>query len=473
MAVPIKLHRLSKYADLSEVLQWLRSPGDVVKEGESLVEVLSDKATVEITSPASGSLLQIVVPAGSEVPAGTTLAWVGQPGEQPGETEPVAQRDLQATPPIDDGADRDAAVRPAVASRGPVKAVPAARRLATEHRVPLESLVGSGPGGIVTVADVEKGIAKHSAKVAQESETDSRAPDRPRRPRISPVARRLAKEHGLDITQVQGSGPAGTITKTDIQRLLDLQRAESLQALQLVTTPGAGTGERETTVLPLKGIQRSMSERMTISHQTIVQATTVADVDMTAIAELRKRIPASYTAFVVKAAANAVTEYPLINSSLEDDSIVIKKHVDMGVAVAAKEGLMVPVLRHAEGKSLAQIHGEVEDLASRARSRALKSSELLGPTMTVTNSGAFGSLLFTPIIVLPQSATLGMGKVAPTPVVREGQIVVRSIMYLCLSYDHRFLDGAVAVRYLQRVRALLEDPISLLWDGDLRTEQER
>jgi 2-oxoglutarate dehydrogenase E2 component (dihydrolipoamide succinyltransferase) len=209
---------------------------------------------------------------------------------------------------------------------------------------------------------------------------------------------------------------------------------------------------------------------MSISHQTIVQATTVADVDMTEIVKLRERIPASFTAFVIKAAADAVSDFPLINSSLEEDSVVIKKQVDMGVAVAAEEGLLVPVVRNSCAKTLAQIHHDVEDLAARARSRSLTSAELSGPTMTVTNSGAFGSLLFTPIIVLPQSATLGMGKVAPTPVVRGGEIVIRSIMYLCLSYDHRFLDGAVAVRYLQRVRALLEDPISLLWDGEVIAE---
>jgi pyruvate/2-oxoglutarate dehydrogenase complex dihydrolipoamide acyltransferase (E2) component len=188
---------------------------------------------------------------------------------------------------------------------------------------------------------------------------------------------------------------------------------------------------------------------------------------MTEIVRLRERIPASFTAFVVKAAARSVSDFPLINATLEQDHIVLNPHVHMGVAVARDDGLLVPVIRHAEGKSLAQIQREIQAYSDRAQSRTLSIEEMRDPTMTVTNSGVFGSLLFTPIIVTPQSATLGMGKVAPTPVVREGQITVREIMYLCLSYDHRFLDGAIAVRYLQRVKACLEDPITLLWDEGL------
>lgn len=228
--------------------------------------------------------------------------------------------------------------------------------------------------------------------------------------------------------------------------------------------------EPETTVTPLGSLRRSMAQRMESSHQTIVQATTVTDVDMTEVVRLRERIPASFTAFAIKAATRAVTEYSLINASLEKDSIVLRKHVHMGVAVETEEGTLVPVIRYAESKSLAQIHRELKALADRARSRTLKIEELSDPTMTVTNSGVLGALLFTPIIVLPQSATLGMGRVAPTPVIRGGQVVSKDIMYLCLSYDHRFLDGAIAVRYLQRVKAYLEDAISLLWDGEEQAE---
>lgn len=333
---------------------------------------------------------------------------------------------------------------------------------------------------MVTVGDLLAVISTTDESAVEGVQASAQQPTVPRltkakeyvteRRRVSPVARKLAKEHGLDIDQIEGTGPGGAVVAADVRRLLEAQSIEAAPTAQPVTAAEISASGPETTILPLGSVQRSMRERMKSSHQTIVQATTVADVDMTEIARLRERIPASFTAFVIKAAAKAVAEFPLVNASLQEDFIVLKKHVHMGVAVATKDGLLVPVIRRAEGKTLAQVHRELKELSDRARSRTLKVEELSGPTMTVTNSGVFGSLLFTPIVVLPQSATLGMGRVAPTPVVREGRIVIRDIMYLCLSYDHRFLDGAVAVRYLQRVRAYLEDPISLLWDGEEQTK---
>jgi pyruvate dehydrogenase E2 component (dihydrolipoamide acetyltransferase) len=447
MATAVKLPHLSKYAETSEVLEWFKSPGETVQEGDPLLAVSSDKATVEIDAPSAGVLLKIVVAAGGEVPTGAVLAWIGQPGEQLVTTElsvepaagPLGSPISGETPTAD---------QPKRSFRGKAKAAPAARRLAKERNIQLEELSGSGPGGIITKSEVEKAILD-----------EGRGREKTKGRKISPVARRLAEEHGLDTDQIEGTGPGGTITKSDVQRLL-----EAPPAAQPATAAEEPLGEPASSIFPLGGLRRVMAQRMTASHQTIVQATTVADVDVTDIVRLRERIPASYTAFVIKAAARAVAEYPLINASLENDKIVLHKHVHMGVAVTLDDGLLVPVIRHADSKPLAQIHREIKDLSERARNRDLTAEELSDPTMTVTNSGVFGSLLFTPIIVAPQSATLGMGKVAPTPVVRDGQITVREIMYLCLSYDHRFLDGAIAVRYLQQVRAYLEGPISLLWD---------
>ncbi len=445
MATAVKMQRLSKFTETSEVVEWFKVPGDPLREGEPLLMVSSDKAMVEIDAPAGGILLKVAVPAGTEVQAGEVLAWIGQPGETLETKDPAAP--LPARPP---GSETGAEIpsRPAVPGR--IKAVPAARRLAVEHHLPLEGLSGTGPGQIITKADVEKAIL----------EIADMRPDGKRK--ISPVARRLAEEQGLEIEQIEGTGPGGQIIKADVQRLLDEPLLAVHPTPSLEETP---TGP-ESTVLPLGDLRRAMAQRMTASHQSIVQATTVADVDMTEIVRLRERIPASYTAFVIKAATMSISDFPLINATLEQDTIVLKPHVHMGVAVARDDGLLVPVIRHAESKSLAQIHREIEAYSSRALSRGLTVEEMRGPTMTVTNSGVFGSLLFTPIIVTPQSATLGMGKVAPTPVVRDGQIAVREIMYLCLSYDHRFLDGAIAVRYLQKVKAYLEDPITLLWDEE-------
>jgi pyruvate/2-oxoglutarate dehydrogenase complex dihydrolipoamide acyltransferase (E2) component len=255
------------------------------------------------------------------------------------------------------------------------------------------------------------------------------------------------------------------ITVSDVEKALVLRQPlrPQMAASDLgEPRPGLITEEQATTSLPLQGFRRAMAQRMTASHQAIVQGTTVVDVDMTETVRLRERVPVSLTAFVIKAAAQAALEFPLVNASLEEDAIVLKKQVDMGVAVATEEGLLVPVVRRAETQSLTQIHRELEELAQRARDRALTAEELSNPSMTVTNSGVFGSLLFLPIVVLPQSVTLGMGKVASTPVVRAGQIVARDIMYLSLGYDHRFLDGAIAVRYLQRVKGFLEEPTLLV-----------
>jgi pyruvate/2-oxoglutarate dehydrogenase complex dihydrolipoamide acyltransferase (E2) component len=457
------MERLSKFDEQSEVVEWLKSPGDPVEVGEPLVTVLSDKATVEIPAPDSGILVEIAVPSGSSVPAGTVLAWIGQPGEAPTAAEPAIGEAAVAPPPVApaSSAGTTGTPRPPV-SPGRVNAVPAARRLAKALDVALETLAGTGPGGIITARDVEQAAATEATTAPEPTQEAGQA----RRRRITPVALKLARAHGLEpvIDELEGTGPGGEVVKADVEELIEARRRQPgpEAAPERDVSPQAP----HDTLLPLQGVQRTMARRMSVSHQKIVQATTVADVDMTGVVSLRERIPASFTAFVVKAAARAVPEFPLVNASLEEDTIRVKKHVDMGVAVATEAGLIVPVVRHAGTKTLAEIHYELEALSERARNQALKAEDLGEPTMTVTNSGVFGSLLFTPMVVAPQSTTMGMGKVAPTPVVREDRMVIRQIMYLSLSYDHRFLDGSVAVRYLQQVRASLEDPLSLLWDEE-------
>jgi pyruvate/2-oxoglutarate dehydrogenase complex dihydrolipoamide acyltransferase (E2) component len=211
-------------------------------------------------------------------------------------------------------------------------------------------------------------------------------------------------------------------------------------------------------VIPLTGLRRRIADRLALSRQTAADVTTVADVDMTDVAALRKGAGLSYTAYVVWAVSQALREFPILNASLAEDRILVKRHIHIGVAVALEQGLVVPVIRSADRKSVEEISREIDEWAARARDGRLTPDDLTGSTFTVTNSGAFGSLLFTPIINQPEVAVLGMGKVADTPVVREGQIVVRKVMYLCLSYDHRVVDGAPAVQFLQAVKRRLEQP---------------
>jgi len=211
-------------------------------------------------------------------------------------------------------------------------------------------------------------------------------------------------------------------------------------------------------VIPLTGVRRRMAERMSLSRQSAAAVTTVQDVDMTAVTALREASKLSYTAYVTWAVARTLRDFPILNASLDGDRILVKRDIHIGVAVALEQGLVVPVVRFADTKRVEEISREIDELAARARDGQLGPGDLTGSTFTVSNSGALGSLHFTPIINHPEVAILGMGKVMETPVVRDGQVVVRKVMYACLSYDHRVVDGAPAVRFLNAVKLRLEHP---------------
>jgi 2-oxoglutarate dehydrogenase complex dihydrolipoamide succinyltransferase (E2) component len=272
--------------------------------------------------------------------------------------------------------------------------------------------------------------------------------------RISPVARRLAKEHGIDdLAQVQGTGPRGLITADDVRQLItsDGDGAPSLRKTKY--------GNEE--IVPLKGIRKTIADRMALSRRTAADVTTFTEVDVTALMNLRCETDITVTAYVVRAVVEGLKEFPAVNSSLIDDQIIIKHYINVGVAVALEDGLVVPVIHNAQNKSLVGIAQELAELTSKARSGSLSLDELSGGTFTVTNSGIFGSAFFTPIINYPESAILGVGKIERKPIVIGDGIFIRSMMYLATSYDHRVIDGATAVRFLQSVKAHLEDPASL------------
>jgi len=267
--------------------------------------------------------------------------------------------------------------------------------------------------------------------------------------RASPVARRLAQERGVDLTLVAATGPGGLITETDVRKYLEGQGG--------IGQPANGDEE----VIPLVGVRKIIADRLSLSRRTAADVTTVAEVDMTEVAELRKRLELTYTAVAARAVVRALADFPILNSRLDGDRIVVGKRVHLGVAVAVNDGLVVPVIRDAGEKDLRQIGGELAELAKLGVEGKLTPQQLTGSSFTLTNSGVFGSLLFTPIINPPESAILGMGKVTSMPVVRDEQIVIRKMMYLCLTYDHRVVDGAPAVKFLQRVKELLENPNEL------------
>lgn len=257
--------------------------------------------------------------------------------------------------------------------------------------------------------------------------------------KASPVAKRMARENNIDLTKVKGTGRNGLIGKDDVEAYLAAGRS----------------GEPED-FIPLEGAKRVMAERMAMSKRTAAHATTIAEVDMYEAARFKEKEKFAYTSAVVFAAAQALREFPLVNSTLAEDKIILHKEINVCVAVSAGENLLVPVIRNADRHSVVGCDAEIKRLAGLARDGKLTIADMEGGTFTVTNSGVFGSLFFIPIINYPQSAILGMGKVADTPVVRSGGIHIRPVMHLSLSYDHRIIEGEVAVRFLQKVKSILE-----------------
>ena len=385
MATPIRMLRLSKGMEAGRVVTWLKHAGDAVSEGEALLEVETEKSVVEVLAATGGVVLQLIVAEDEEVPVGTVLGWIGEPGETPAavDTSPAAPQ-----PTVEAASTATAA--PAAPARagggGKVRAAPALRRLASQHGIDLQTLTGSGPGGRITKADVEGAIA------------------------------------------AQDAGGEAADTDDDVERI------------------------------PLKGVRRIMAERMAQSAHTTAAVTTVVDVDMGEIRELKKTRQVTFTSAIVKATAVALQQHGILNATLEGDQILLHQQINIGVAVAGKHGLTMLCIAGADRKTLSEVDTELGDLAGQARDGSLKLEHMEVPTFTVTNSGVLGSLMFTPIINPPQSAILGMGKVQATPVARDGAVVIRPVMYLCLTYDHRIVEGSEAVGALQVIKRHLEDP---------------
>jgi 2-oxoglutarate dehydrogenase complex dihydrolipoamide succinyltransferase (E2) component len=285
-----------------------------------------------------------------------------------------------------------------------------------------------------------------------EKRVEEARPSSSQRIKASPAARRLARERGIDLARVAGSGEGGLVTEKDVESF------------------GKGEGKRPAGISPygeeerrpLDGVRRAMARRMAQSSQETARVTTVAETDVTDLQALSKEKGITITSFIVRAVVEALKEFPIINSSLEEETLVGKKYYNIGVSVASPRGLVVPVLHNAERMNLEEISEKLGNLARKARENRLSPEEISGGTFTVTNSGVFGSLFFTPMINPPESAILGLGKILKQPVVRDDQIAVRSMMYLSLSYDHRIIDGEAAVRCLQKVKRGLEDPRGLL-----------
>ena len=396
MNIEIVMPQMGESVAEGTVVTWLKKVGEAVARDEPLVAISTDKVDVEIPSPASGVLSQIVVEEGQIAPVGAVLAYLAleatttamRPGDRPSEKA--------ATP-----------------ATGQTISAPAPPRAETWH---------------------------------------------------SPAVLELAKEHGVDLAQVKGTGSEGRVTRRDVLNFVAQRTMAPSPSLRGgLQTPGPFLRDQ---ILPISHLRKTIAENMVRSKQIAPHVTQVHEVDVTAIARYREANEAAFSQthgvhltfvpFVIKAVVDALQASPLLNASYTDEGIVLKKAVHIGIAVALEDGIIVPVIRDADKKDFHRLAKESVDLAVRAREKRLSPQDVQQGTFTVNNFGAFGALIGTPIIVQPQVGILGFGRVVKRPVVIDDAIVIRSMVFLCLSYDHRLIDGAYAGAFLNRVQADLE-----------------
>ena len=447
MAVELRMLQMDQTMTKGKIGKWLVKEGDTVTQGQPLLEIETDKVVHEQESPTDGVIAQLIAEEGTNVPVNSILAIIGAPGEEVARVE------------IDPTAEQPAPTQPEQPKETPppttadVKASPAARQLAEKLTIDLTQVQASGPGGRILESDVQRYI-----------DLRGEAPTEDTRLKASPLARRLAKEHGLDLSAIIGSGPNGRIVRDDV-----LQASAAAPA----TTPVVETAapQQAAEVLPMSGIREIIAERMTLSVQTNASVTLHTEVDATVFVELRsmlndklqaREVSLTYTDLLVKVVANALREHPRLNATLTDEGIHLLSDINIGVAVALEDGLVVPVLRNADKERLSEISEQVRNFAERARSNQLTPSELQGGSFTITNLGNFGIDAFTPIINPPESAILGVGRILKKPVVHDDEIAIRSMLTLSLTFDHRVIDGAPAAQFLQTVAGYIQDPYLLL-----------
>ena len=436
MAKVVVMPKLGLTMTEGTVSSWLKKEGDAVKEGEPLFEVETDKLTNTIEASATGVLRRIIAGEGVTVPVLDKIAVIAAADEDisgllaPGAAPAAAAPAASAAPAAAAAPERPAGER--------VVASPRAKKLAREKGIDIALVTGTGPNGRVTEEDVENYKA---------------APAAPAEPAVkaSPLAAKVAADAGIDLADVPNHG---RVLAQDILSYLENSRKKGAEA------------EREETVA-MNGMRKAIAKNMLNSHMTSPTVTFNLGVDMTAMKDYReqlkgKDIKVSYTDLLVKFVAKALTEYPLLNCSVADNKIIYKHYVNMGVAVALDNGLVVPNVPDADKKSLTQIHDEVKDLAEKARSGGLPMEALKGGTFTITNLGMYGIESFSPIINQPEVAILGVTTMEDKVVVRNGEMVIRPIMNLSLTADHRVVDGSVAAEFLQRVKTLLENPALML-----------
>lgn len=426
--------------------RWLKKPGEKVERDEPLFEISTDKVDTEIPAPAAGVLSQVLVEEGKTVAINTVVAKIDEGSSAAAAPAPVpvveapkpapapAPTPVAPPPPPPAPAPAPAPAAAAEEDSGPLS--PLVRRMAREYNIDLKHVTGTGAGGRITKQDLENYIAAQAARTLA-APTPAPAPPAAPAPPPAPVAAAPA--------------PAAPAAVARVEAAPSLARFEAAKSR----------------VEPMSIMRQKIAEHMVFSKQTSAHVTTVHRIDMTRIAKLREKAKAAfqerhgvsltYLSFVTRAAAESLRAFPIFNSSIEGTNVIYHNDINIGIAVALENGLIVPVIRSADEKNVTGLQRSIADLAARARSKQLKPDEVSGGTFSITNFGSFGSLFATPVINQPQVAILGCGAVNQEPVVVEDAIAIRSMMYLALTFDHRLIDGALADQFCQKIKSILEN----------------
>jgi pyruvate dehydrogenase E2 component (dihydrolipoamide acetyltransferase) len=454
MVREVILPKLGQTMEEGVIVEWFKEEGDPVQRGDVLFTTESDKATLEVEAPGKGFLRRILVPAGESVPVLSVVALITRTADEDtsgyGVKTPTALPAVQVVEPVSAPPTRPEAAR----SR--IFVSPRARKLAHEKGVDLARVTGTGPRGRIAERDVVAFLASL--------------------PAVTPVAERMAEQAGIDLDGVLGTGPGGRITKADVKRVIRVAAEPVLSTVEgpvLSTVEGVAPPVEAATEVPLSGVRAVIAQRMHESHSTTAPVTLTMEVDATNLVAMRERLKVSladelgfnlgYNDLLIKLAAHALQRFPYMNAQLDQAAGVIR-HLDavhVGLAVDTERGLLVPVLRDAHRKGLNAVARELRGVVDRARAGKALPDELSGGTFSITNLGMFEIDAFTPLINLPEAAILGVGRIKDRPVVVDGQVCVRQVMWLSLTFDHRLVDGTPAARFMQYIKNLIEEPY--LW----------
>ena len=465
MAVEVIMPKAGSEMEEGEIVQWFKQEGDEVKEGEILLEIVTDKVNMEVEAEASGTLLKIVHPAGSVVPVVQTIAWIGQPGEAvPG----AGAAPAAATAPVEEAVvetkvEEAPAQEVVVFDNSGLRATPAARAYARENGIDLSQVKGTGAKGRVHKDDVVDYKLNAKAK-------------------ISPLAARIAEVEGINTDGIVGTGPKGKIMKADVLSVLNGSASEAAASASEVAAPASAKSAKAPNenqwgvveTVPMSPMRKVISKRMSESYFSAPTFVVNVEVDMTELLALRKKVvdaiieetgkKATVTDFISLAVIKSLMKHPYVNASLSSDEkeMYLHHYVNLSIAVGMDSGLVVPVIKGADKMSLKELVVASKEITTKALAGKLKPDEMADSTFTISNLGMYGVKSFVPIINQPNTAILGVSATVQKPVVLNGEVTVRPIMTLTLTADHRVVDGLEGAKFMKTLKEAIENPLSLL-----------